>query len=226
MATGKAKEAQDQSMEEILQSIKRIIAEEGEPVKDGTAPAAPEKKANGMVKDSDILELTDMVEPGSEMAVAKEASAEPEAPGETPQAESPAGDTAASQPDPIDALLEEMGASVQPEPEPEPMPEPEPQPAMKAAPEPAGKGDVLSDIDSLLSTEAAKKSASAFRSLAEASQPRAMHGASLLMRDGTTIEDLVIEAMQPILREWLDTNLPAMVERLVDKEIRKLSGNF
>ena len=38
-----------------------------------------------------------------------------------------------------------------------------------------------------------------------------------------TIEDLVKEVMRPIIREWLDANLPTLVERLVSREITRLT---
>ena len=41
-------------------------------------------------------------------------------------------------------------------------------------------------------------------------------------RGGPTIEDLVREEMRPLLREWLDTHLPPLVERLVRAEIERV----
>lgn len=41
--------------------------------------------------------------------------------------------------------------------------------------------------------------------------------------DGVTLEDIVRELLNPMLRDWMDSNLPPMVERLVEKEIKKLS---
>jgi hypothetical protein len=38
-----------------------------------------------------------------------------------------------------------------------------------------------------------------------------------------TIDDLVREMMRPMLRDWLDNNLPGMVERLVKQEIQRLT---
>jgi cell pole-organizing protein PopZ len=40
--------------------------------------------------------------------------------------------------------------------------------------------------------------------------------------DGT-LEGLVREMLRPMLREWLDTNLPGMVESLVAREIAKIT---
>lgn len=41
--------------------------------------------------------------------------------------------------------------------------------------------------------------------------------------DGVTLEDIVREQLHPMLREWMDDNLPRMVERLVQKELEKLA---
>ncbi len=41
---------------------------------------------------------------------------------------------------------------------------------------------------------------------------------------GPTIEDIVRAEIRPILKHWLDTNLPPMVERLVRAEIERVVG--
>lgn len=41
-------------------------------------------------------------------------------------------------------------------------------------------------------------------------------------RGGPTIEDLVRDEMRPVLKEWLDTHLPPLVERLVRAEIERV----
>lgn len=41
-------------------------------------------------------------------------------------------------------------------------------------------------------------------------------------RQGTTVEELLVEAMKPLLKQWLDEHLPSTVERIVQKEIRRL----
>ena len=40
---------------------------------------------------------------------------------------------------------------------------------------------------------------------------------------GTSLEDLTREMMQPMLKQWLDDNLPQLVEELVAREIRRIS---
>jgi cell pole-organizing protein PopZ len=39
-----------------------------------------------------------------------------------------------------------------------------------------------------------------------------------------TLEGLVREMLRPMLSEWLDANLPAVVERMVSREIRRITG--
>ncbi len=41
-------------------------------------------------------------------------------------------------------------------------------------------------------------------------------------RGGPTLEDMVRDEMRPVLKEWLDANLPALVERLVQAEIERV----
>ena len=41
---------------------------------------------------------------------------------------------------------------------------------------------------------------------------------------GPTIEDIVREELRPLLKEWLDANLPPLVERLVRVEIERVVG--
>ncbi len=43
-------------------------------------------------------------------------------------------------------------------------------------------------------------------------------------RGGPTIEDLVREEIRPLLKTWLDSNLPPLVERLVRAEIERVVG--
>jgi hypothetical protein len=40
---------------------------------------------------------------------------------------------------------------------------------------------------------------------------------------GRTLEQFVEDIARPMLKEWLDEYLPAIVERLVQKEIQKIS---
>ncbi len=177
----------DQSMEEILQSIKRIIAEEGDP----NAPAAPP---------SDVLELTDMLADDGSVSTATKEDAPP----------------AVS----MMSIDEIMAAPVSSEAAPAPAPAPAPEPTPAPAPAP------VVDTESLISETTRAASAAALReldTLAAAPAPAAPTTA-IPFRSGETVESLVIESLKPMLKDWLDSNLPGMVERLVEKEIRKLSA--
>jgi hypothetical protein len=65
----------------------------------------------------------------------------------------------------------------------------------------------------LLSNAASAAVDSAFSSLAE----------KVLVQDSRSIEDLVREMLRPMLKTWLDDNLPSLVERLVRAEIERVS---
>ena len=65
----------------------------------------------------------------------------------------------------------------------------------------------------LLSQEADASVSGAFSALAH----------TILAQNARTLEDLVAEMLQPMLKSWLDENLPALVERLVQEEIERVS---
>jgi uncharacterized protein len=46
---------------------------------------------------------------------------------------------------------------------------------------------------------------------------------TVLSQNPRTLEDLVRDMLKPMLKEWLDANLPDMVERLVRAEIERVS---
>jgi uncharacterized protein len=65
----------------------------------------------------------------------------------------------------------------------------------------------------LLSRETSAAVDSAFNTLAQ----------TVLVQNARTLEDLVREMLRPMLKTWLDDNLPGMVERLVRAEIERVS---
>ena len=46
---------------------------------------------------------------------------------------------------------------------------------------------------------------------------------TVLVQNARTLEDLVREMLRPLLKTWLDDNLPGLVERLVRIEIERVS---
>ncbi|NLH81169.1 MAG: DUF2497 domain-containing protein, partial [Phyllobacteriaceae bacterium] len=46
---------------------------------------------------------------------------------------------------------------------------------------------------------------------------------TVLNRNARTLEDLVQEMLRPMLKGWLDENLPTMVERMVRAEIERVT---
>src|SRR5262249_2452282 len=72
----------------------------------------------------------------------------------------------------------------------------------------------------LVSGHAAASTASAFAGLANVVSSRSMP----VGNGQKTLEDLAKELLRPMLKDWLDANLPPLVERLVQREIAKLAG--
>ena len=46
---------------------------------------------------------------------------------------------------------------------------------------------------------------------------------TVLSNNARTLEDLVKEMLRPLLKAWLDDNLPNMVEKIVRAEIERVS---
>ena len=65
----------------------------------------------------------------------------------------------------------------------------------------------------LLSPSTSAAVDSAFNSLAQ----------TVLVQNARTLDDLVREMLRPMLKTWLDDNLPGMVERIVRAEIERVS---
>ncbi len=106
-------------------------------------------------------------------------------------------------------------------------PEPPPAPEPIAPPEPVAPPEPIAPSEPLVSEPVADTAASTFSSLANTVEidrlSAGMGGATFLGNGNRTLEDMVIELMRPLLKEWLDKNLPATVDRLVQKEIDRIS---
>ena len=189
---------QEPSMEEILASIRRIISE------DDDTGGNPEEPASESASD-DVLELTE---------VAEEPEDQPAAIPDEPE-EEPAEDELS-----IDDVLDEVSQEEELElleTADEPAAEP-----VEAAPETAAAPLEAQPVDSgLLAPETATATAGTLSGLV-AAVDRA-HGGSVLGDGNRTIEDLVKEVMRPMVKDWLDENLPGLTERLVRREIERLA---
>jgi cell pole-organizing protein PopZ len=101
--------------------------------------------------------------------------------------------------------------------EPEPEPEPEPDVFSEAQAEPEMQNsDDDNDFDKLLTDSAENAALSAFSSLTRKT--------AVETHPGITIEDIVRQEMRPLLRKWLDRHLPDLVEKLVQKELERVSS--
>jgi cell pole-organizing protein PopZ len=235
---------QEPSMEEILASIRRIIADdEAKPAEKAASPAASAGSET----------------PGAAPAAAKpalmpnlppSANAAPKPPPAKAAAPAPPSAAANSQDD-IDAMLAGLDAAtseaelrpplpdgdvfeltdemVLPDPQPEPAPfqrvEPDDdlefsdavaataprhrQPAF----EPPPLYETPAPAPPILSRSTVSAVESAFNTLAN----------TVLSNNARTLEDLVKEMLRPMLKSWLDDNLPGLVERIVKAEIERVS---
>jgi uncharacterized protein len=99
-----------------------------------------------------------------------------------------------------------------PEPVAEKAPEP-PRPVERRIPAPLPAQKAEAGEPALLSSASGARVGASFEALAE----------SLLLRDPEMIERMAREMLRPMLKDWLDDNLPVVVERLVRAEIERIA---
>lgn len=82
--------------------------------------------------------------------------------------------------------------------------------------------DAEAGDDTLLTQESAKAMRESFSALSMLAEPGAQ---PQIVRSGeTSLEGLTRDLLRPMLAEWLDRNLPELVERLVKAEIARIAG--
>ena len=176
------------SMEDILSSIKRIIAEEGEPAASAGPRAMrrprPAPRALHTLDDhEEVLELSDPVDP--EPSVRQIESARE------------------------DDFTHREDTRVPPSDPPAPV---------AAQPKRPASEPVRWDVpDPIVSRAAAEASRGALDQLSRMVVKPETPGAE-------TLEGLVREMLKPMLRDWLDANLPGIVETAVEREVARISG--
>ena len=209
-----AAKAQEPSMEEILASIRRIIADDDtKPAKaEAKAPEpkappppkpapAPPPPAAAMKQDDIDAMLAGLDAPAEpEPLPPPEPEPEPEVLELTEAMQAPASPAFRTIDARQDVVFEEA-------------PEPEPPRPPPRAPEPPRMAQPSTPEPAIMSSSTAAAVDSAFNALAH----------TVLVQNAKTLEDLVKEMLRPMLQHWLDNNLPTLVERLVRQEIERVA---
>jgi len=186
------------SMEEILASIRRIIADDQESVKTPGSPHSPAAPKPPVALasvppfvDEDVLDLAEVAPPKPNPAQVPLELEVPEV----------------GFRDDSDGYGGSESREIAPEPEPPRPPRREP-PVMRRPDPPAASNE-----DHLISSTTDQTVGQAFNLLAN----------TVLGNSTRTLEDLVREMLRPMLKNWLDDNLPTIVERLVRAEIERVA---
>jgi cell pole-organizing protein PopZ len=199
-AMRRAQRAHEPSMEEILASIRAIIADdrEGDPTRAAPKPAA--KPAPNVAY------------PTSEAALVREVEAAPakmDVPASAPADAGPPNTVSiAPEPSLPQAVDRDIPSVVRMRPEIEPAVAPTPEAESETPSAPAEASDAP-----LLSEAADRAVMASFEAL---SSSVALHNAEL-------VESLTREMLRPMIKTWLDENLPSLVERLVRAEIQRVA---
>ncbi len=213
---------QEPSMEEILASIRRIIADD-DSAKSQLAKAAEPAVPPLAVAPPRVVAAVAAVEPAADEPEPDDFQM-PEQDGRDSEIEA---DGAAADDDreemeaeplvdagfrSVEDELEVIFQKVAPPPPPAPVAFKPQAPVQPPAPEPASWPAPPAE-HALMSAATTAAVDSAFNSLAQ----------TVLVQNGRTLEDLVREMLRPLLKSWLDDNLPGLVERLVRAEIERVS---
>jgi uncharacterized protein len=225
--------SQEPSMEEILASIRRIIADDDaskSPPKPPEAPRAapsrsaaahavsppaeePERSPSAIEAEGEDLAVTGLQDP--DILDLTESMAAPEFTEPEPMPQRASLDKIESQPPPDDVESEPVAHDVL---------ELDEEPGFAAAPVAGPEPETIdkqqrlgvpgvSERGQLLSGATTAAVDSAFNALAQ----------TVLVQNARTLEDLVREMLRPMLKTWLDDNLPGLVERLVRAEIERVA---
>lgn len=189
-------------MEEILASIRRIISEDDQPATASASDPAPPHGDD----EADVLELTQKVEPttGGDLAGVAD---EDEFVDETAQAGESIGD------------LDVFSAAPTPANQTASQPAPQAQAfAPSPIPAPAPSGTPMRDSP-LVSEPAAQAAASRFGALEQTVQLER----GVAMPSGQTMDQVIRDMLNPMLKAWLDENLEQIVDAKVQAEVERIS---
>jgi len=183
----------DPSMDDILASIRKIISDDEARAQVNSQPGSSQAGRLGAGSRAEPLSHTSSRDDVLML---------------TDLIEEPKSDSAAAKPIPLPRIDPVRAGE---------MPQPSVEPAARPAPD-----------SSLVGGGAASTATSAFSRLSQAVQdsvppPAASDPGPVIGSSGKTVEDLVKETLRPMLKEWLDRNLPQVVERYVEREIVRLT---
>ena len=145
--------------------------------------------------------------------------------GETPAAEAAPATQPVDESEDDDALVLDPSMMVQEAPPPEIAVSPAPPPdAEQPPPPPLPPPPSLPPAPSLATLVAPEAEAAAVSSVDNLVRTLYTERSMMVTSQGPTIEDIVRQEVRPLLKAWLDENLPPMVERLVRTEIERVVG--
>lgn len=98
------------------------------------------------------------------------------------------------------------------------------EPAPRTAEPVADVVEPVEEDEELVSAASADAARQSLEALSAAIAPPPPTAAASASASGRTMEDVVVDTLRPMLKDWLDANLPPLVEAMVAKEIRRITG--
>ena len=94
--------------------------------------------------------------------------------------------------------------------------------AVESVPETQEESSLPDDMV-LLSEEAVQASTDRLSRLIDSVSQEKKQAPVATVSNSNNLEDIVITLLRPYLKDWLDANLPTLVEKVVQKEVEKLA---
>ncbi|BBK43780.1 pole-organizing protein PopZ [Allostella vacuolata] len=212
----------DPSMEEILASIRRIISDDSARPVPSPAPVVVSAREEPVIAMPLAPRPEDTIEPARVQAIPLEVEprGEPRRSGRPRRAVEVEDVLELTQVYQPRILPEADGRHGRSEPEFSPDSAIRPDPA---APPEAPHRDQRAEAAGLVSPDVAAEAAAAIAAITRAGFASAGPDlGGLATGSGRTLDDLVRELLRPMLKEWLDSRLPGLVEAVVREEIERV----
>ena len=243
--------AKEPSMDEILSSIRQIIADDDaagvtrRPVLQAAPPPMEATPARPAAEDRDLEDMLEDIEPlalSPSQIVGTEADADEDVGGFSFDSILADTESAVAQ-DPVPELVEPEDVhfsepeveddlpSFDPAPARALEPEPEPEPVLRVVPpavetpverQPMSVAEAAPLPDPTLTSDMANELLEPATKAAVRSSIGKLSALGI-GSPGLTIEAMMRDMLRPMLKEWLDEHLPSVVERMVEKEIARIS---
>lgn len=184
--------------------LTEVVTATADPMENNVVPLKPEPKA-------EVMAEPEAVNDDIEFAMDEPLISEPLI--SEPMPEMPAGEAVR----PTSAQAQKSASKAQT------WADPEPGEKMTAAPEPDEFTQMTEELPDLIAPEVATAATASFAQLLQPNKKATEITQDRPTGDGLLVETLVRQAVEPLLKAWLDQHLEPIVEKIVRREVERLA---